>query len=63
MRPLLEYADVVWNNLTYDLVDKIEKINIEAARIVTGGIKLTSISLLYAETGWETMQNRRKITN
>jgi hypothetical protein len=36
IRPLLEYADVIWdNNITY-LVDKIEKVQMEAARIVTG---------------------------
>jgi hypothetical protein len=33
---LLEYADVIWdNNITY-LVDKIEKVQMEADRIVTG---------------------------
>ena len=40
---------------------KLEKINCEAARIVTGATKLTSIDLLYRECGWEKLENRRKI--
>ena len=47
IKPLLEYADVIWdNNITY-LVDKIEKVQMEAARIVTGGIRLVSLNNLY----------------
>lgn len=61
IRPILEYADIVWGNITADLANKIKKINLEAARIVTGATKLTSISLLYRETGWDTMQSRRNI--
>jgi hypothetical protein len=38
-----EYADVIWDNdITY-LVDKIEKVKMEAVRIVTGG---HSVSLI-----------------
>jgi hypothetical protein len=44
MRPLLEYADVIWGtNITYQ-VDKIEKEQMEAARIVTGGTRLVSLN-------------------
>ena len=50
MRPLLEYADVVWDNGTIFLSDKIEKLQIEAATIVTV-TRLTSIQSLYLETG------------
>ncbi len=59
IRPVLEYADVVWDNCTgYELED-IEKIQIEAARIVTGTTKLVSFDALYTETGWDTLANRR----
>jgi hypothetical protein len=34
--------------------DKIEKIQLEAARIVTGLRKFSSLEVLYFETGWET---------
>ena len=37
IRPVVEYADIVWDNKTVSLVNKIEAIQIEAARIVTGG--------------------------
>ena len=43
------------------LVHKIESVQIEAARIVTGGTKLTSIDLLYKETGWEKLSTRREV--
>ena len=40
IRPILEYADVVWNNCTQYEVNELEKIQNEAARIVTGATKL-----------------------
>ena len=59
IRPLLEHADVVWDNCTRYEVEAIEKIQLEAARIVTGTSKLVSIEELYNETGWETLEKRR----
>lgn len=38
IRPILEYA-VIWDNTTAELVQKVEHINIKAARIITGAIK------------------------
>lgn len=60
IRPVVEYADIVWDNKTVSLVNKIEAIQIEAARIVTGGTRLTSIENLYRETGWEKLAVRRQ---
>ena len=37
IRPLLEYADVVWDAKTQILINKLENVQVEAARIVTGG--------------------------
>ena len=54
------YADVVWNNKTLFLINKLENVHIEAARIVTGGTRLVTINSLYKETGWETLQARRE---
>ena len=59
IRPLLEYADVVWDNCTLYEVNVLEKIQLEAARIVTGATKLVSLEMLYKETGWETLEIRR----
>jgi hypothetical protein len=43
----LEYADVVWDNKTLFLINKLENVQIEAARIVTGGTRLVYINSLY----------------
>ena len=60
IRPLLEYGDVIWDNNTSLLINKLESIQIEAARIVTGGTRLVSIDKLYIETGWERLKERRE---
>ena len=52
-RPILEYADVVWNNCTQFDQTEIEKVQLEAGRIVSGITKLVSLASLYNELGWE----------
>ncbi len=59
IRPLLEYADVVWSNCTLELKKQLESVQIEAARIVCGATKLCNIEKLYHELKWETLDNRR----
>ena len=59
IRPIMEYADIVWDNIPEYLKQSLENLQLEAARIVTGGNKLSSKQLLYEETGWETLQSRR----
>jgi hypothetical protein len=56
----LEYGGVVWDTQTHYLINKIENVQSEAARIVTGDTKLTSIQKLYEETGWEKLLERRE---
>jgi hypothetical protein len=34
VRPLLEYADVIWDNMSMSLNKKIENVQLEASRIV-----------------------------
>jgi len=36
LRPILEYSSVVWDNCTQYEKDRLKKVQIEAARIVTG---------------------------
>ena len=60
IRPLLEYASVVWNNCTQYESNELEKIQNEAARIVTGATKLASLHSLYTDTGWESLASRRE---
>ena len=50
---------MVRNNCILYEVHELEKIQVEAARIVTGATKLVSIDSLYTETGWETLSSRR----
>jgi hypothetical protein len=57
---ILEYADVVWDIKTQILINKLENVQVEAVRIVTGGTRLVSLSNLYIETGWEKLKNRRE---
>ena len=60
IRPVLEYADIIWDNIPHYLKEKVESIQIEAARIVTGATKLCSKSKLYEDTGWDSLNERRK---
>ena len=60
IRPTLEYSGVVWDNCDDQDKKLLENIQIEAMRIVTGATKLCSISKLYQDTGWETLEARRR---
>ena len=61
VRPILEYGDTVWCNITQYESNQLEKVQIEAARIVTGATKLCSIENLYHETGWQSLESRRTL--
>ena len=63
LRPILEYASVVWDNCTLYEKDNLEKIQIEAGRIVTGLTRSASLYNLYHELGWLTLSERRKYQN
>ena len=39
IRPLLEYADVIWDNCTQQKTNKLELIQLESARISSGTTK------------------------
>ena len=53
IRPILEYADVVWDNCTNYEKQELGKIQRKAARIVTGATKLVSLHALFDEVNWE----------
>ena len=59
IRPILEYGDIIFDNCPEFCKSKLEQINLEAARIVTGATKLVSHSLLYRESGLEKLETRR----
>ena len=60
VRPILEYACEVWDNCGVVYSNKLENVQLEAARIVTGLPIFTKIDLIYRETGWETLKSRRE---
>lgn len=60
IRPILEYGGIVWDNCSNEESDLLEKVQIEAARIITGLRKGTSHNKLYTELGWETLKVRRR---
>ena len=59
VRPTLEYANVVWDNCSQYETNAIERIQIEAARIVTGATRLVSLDMLSKKTGLESLRDRR----
>ena len=61
IRSLLEYADVLCDNCTQQQCNEIEKIQLEAGRIVTGATKLVEIEKLYKELGWLKLSERRDL--
>ena len=60
IRPILEYADVVWDNCTQHEKHDLEGTQLEVARIATGTTKLVSVQKLYDEIGWETLDESRR---
>ena len=60
IRPLLEYADVIWDNCILYETQELDKIQNEAAPIATGTTKLISLDCLYNEIKWESLEKRRR---
>ena len=49
------------NNKNGIYSDRLEKVQLEAARIVTGLPSFASINSIYIETGWEKLKTRREV--
>jgi hypothetical protein len=65
VRPLLEYASVVWDGCSSAKIEKLEKEQLHAARIVTGlpifASKDSMYMYMYLETGWDPLCKRREM--
>ena len=64
VRPLLEYANQIWDPYTDNLSNKIEKTQRRAARFVTSNYQnyeLGSITTLLKDLGWKSLKNRREV--
>ena len=60
IRPILEYCSPLWDNCTEFQSLQLEKIQHEAARIVTGLPRYCSNDKILLETGWDKLQTRRQ---
>ena len=60
IRPTLVYADIMWDICTQQQEQELGKIQLDAARIITGTTKLVSLNKLCSETGWDTLKERRR---
>ena len=58
IRPFFEYGDIIRENCIQYEKQELDKIQNEAARIVTGTTILVSLQSLYQEVGWESLQDR-----
>ena len=58
--PVVEYASVVWDGCSERDSQTLQKIQNEAARLVTGLTRSVSLENLYKECGWLTLSQRRK---
>ena len=58
--PVLECSCVVWDGCTMQDINSLQKIQNEAARLVTGLTRSVSVDNLYKECGWVTLEERRK---
>ena len=63
IRPILEYASEVWFNCGQFNSNRLEKVQIEAARIVCGFPCYASIGSIDKETGWGQLKVRREVKN
>ena len=57
IRPILEYADVLWDGCSNENESRIEKVQLEAARLVSGLPRSTSTDRIYHEVGWKTLHH------
>ena len=52
VRPLIEYADVAWAGAHCTDLIKLDKLQVEAMRIVTGCTNRSNIANLYKDCDW-----------
>ena len=58
--PILDYADVIWDNCTDTQANTLEQLQIDALRTITGSVRGTSHASLYIETGFIPLKERRQ---
>ena len=62
VRPLLEYATIIWDPYTQEQKDKLEMIQRRAARFVCRDYNRTSsVTTMLKSLQWDTLESRRKV--
>ena len=56
--PCVEYGNVIWGGTFDSDICKLERVHIEAMRLITGATAKSSISRLYVETGFQDIKTR-----
>jgi hypothetical protein len=60
IRPILEYGDVIYDNIPQNLSNRLENIQRRAALICTGAYRHTEHRILLNELGWDYLIERRR---
>ena len=60
IQPLLDYCDVAWSPKTCKLIDKLERVQKLATRLIMGTPKTARTAELYSQLRWITLEQRRK---
>ena len=60
IRPSMEYGDVLFAGTYESDLCKLDRLQVEAMRIVTGATEKSNIVLLYEDLGWTYLETRRQ---
>ena len=58
VRSTMDYASVIWGGSYKSDIDKLEKVQIDAMRLITGATARSNIAALYVETHFQTVKER-----
>ena len=58
--PHFDYCDIIYDNCSQYLSDRLEALHLEGIRTIVGSVKGTSHCKLYQESGYTTLKERRR---
>ena len=58
--PTMKYASIVWGGIHYIDIQKLERIHVDAMRLVTGATARSNIANHYTETCWQSISECHK---
>ena len=59
--PCLDYGDILYFNTFQTELDRLDRIHMDAMRVVCGATARSSVTALYRETGWRPLKIRRHL--